>query len=117
LQRADRGGSGFFGLNRIKELAQQTPGATEDIRNRITGIQVSTGSAIGAVQKIDIVLCRNVAIHFTEQDRTRLFLNISQVLAPDGCLLIGSTESITGLCPEYEVRRYFRSAFYQLRRN
>ena len=65
--------------------------------------------------KHDIIFCRNVAIYFTEQDRARLFSAIAGVLAPDGCLIIGSTESLTGLCPQYEARRYLRSVFYQLK--
>jgi len=65
--------------------------------------------------KHDIVFCRNVAIYFTEQDRARLFTAIGGVLAPDGCLIIGSTESLTGLCPQFEAKRYLRSVFYQLK--
>jgi chemotaxis protein methyltransferase CheR len=65
--------------------------------------------------KHDIVFCRNVAIYFTEQDRARLFSAIGNVLASDGCLIIGSTESLTGLCPQFEAKRYLRSVFYQLK--
>ncbi len=63
----------------------------------------------------DLVFCRNVAIYFTESDKTKLFRNIGRCLAKDGALLIGSTESITGLCPEFEPKRYLRSVFYQLK--
>jgi hypothetical protein len=31
----------------------------------------------------------------------------------DGGLIIGSTESISGLCPELESKRYLRSVFHQ----
>jgi len=62
----------------------------------------------------DIILCRNVAIYFAEQDRARLFRNFARCLARDGCLIIGSTESLTGLCPEFVPQRYLRTVFYQL---
>jgi chemotaxis protein methyltransferase CheR len=65
--------------------------------------------------KHDIIFCRNVAIYFTEQDRARLFASLSNVLAPDGCLIIGSTESLTGLCPQFESKRYLRAVYYQLK--
>lgn len=65
--------------------------------------------------KHDIIFCRNVAIYFTEQDRTRLFAGLANVLAPDGCLIIGSTESLTGLCPQFESKRYLRAVYYQLK--
>ena len=60
----------------------------------------------------DIVFCRNVAIYFTEPDRIRLFQNISRCLAKDGALIIGSTESISGLCPQFKSQRHLRSVFY-----
>jgi chemotaxis protein methyltransferase CheR len=63
----------------------------------------------------DIILCRNVAIYFTEPDKVRLFKNIGKYLAKDGGLIIGSTESISGLCPEFESRRYLRAVFYQIK--
>jgi chemotaxis protein methyltransferase CheR len=66
-------------------------------------------------QPFDIIFCRNVAIYFTQNDKIRLFRNIARCLAPDGCLLIGATESITGLCPEFEPKRHLRSIFYQLK--
>ena len=38
--------------NEIKELAQQTAAATEDIKSRISAIQASTGGAVGDIEKI-----------------------------------------------------------------
>ena len=61
----------------------------------------------------DIIFCRNVSIYFTEADKTRLFRNLAKYLAKDGYLMIGSTESISGLCPELEPKRYLRAVFYQ----
>lgn len=63
----------------------------------------------------DLIFCRNVAIYFAEVDKKRLFGALGRVLAPDGALVIGSTESITGLCPEYEPKRYLRTVYYQKR--
>jgi chemotaxis protein methyltransferase CheR len=61
----------------------------------------------------DIIFCRNVAIYFSEADKTRLFHNLAKYLARDGSLIIGSTESISGLCPELEPKRHMRTVFYQ----
>lgn len=62
----------------------------------------------------DIIFCRNVAIYFDEADKIRLFRNLGRFLAKDGVLIIGSTESISGLCPEFVSQRYHRSVFYRL---
>ena len=64
----------------------------------------------------DVIFCRNVAIYFTEANKTRLFRNLARCLSPDGSLIIGSTESISGLCPELEPKRYLRAVFYQWKR-
>ena len=64
--------------------------------------------------KFDLIFCRNVAIYFSDADKRRLYDGLSRVLAPDGCLIIGSTESLTGICPRFEPKRHLRSIFYQL---
>jgi chemotaxis protein methyltransferase CheR len=65
--------------------------------------------------KFDIIFCRNVAIYFTLEDRKKLFQKIANVLEPDGFLIIGSTESLTGVCPQFLPKRHLKSIFYQLR--
>lgn len=66
--------------------------------------------------KFDVVFCRNVAIYFNEKDRISVFNRIGQRLEPDGYLVIGSMESIAGICPQFESKRHLRSVFYQLRK-
>ncbi len=63
--------------------------------------------------KFDIIFCRNVAIYFTLEDRKRLFNKLAESLADDGYLIIGSTESLTGICPQFVPKRHLRSIFYQ----
>ncbi len=51
--RAGSAGKGFAVVaNEIKELAQQTAAATEDIKAKIHGIQSSTASTVADIQKI-----------------------------------------------------------------
>ncbi len=65
--------------------------------------------------KFDIIFCRNVAIYFTLEDRKKLFNRIADILEPDGFLIIGSTESLTGVCPRFVPKRHLKSIFYQLK--
>ena len=67
------------------------------------------------VGKFDIIFCRNVAIYFTLEDRKKLFSKMADALEPDGYLIIGSTESLTGVCPRFVPKRHLKSIFYQLR--
>lgn len=61
----------------------------------------------------DIIFCRNVAIYFTEPSKIGLFRNLAKCMDRDGSLIVGATESISGICPELEPKRHLRSVFYQ----
>ena len=55
--RAGAAGKGFAVVaNEIKELAQQTAAATEDIKGRITGVQSSASSGIAEIERISQVI-------------------------------------------------------------
>lgn len=55
--RAGEAGRGFAVVaNEIKELAQQTARATEDIRTKIQGIQNATGTTVREIQQISDVI-------------------------------------------------------------
>jgi methyl-accepting chemotaxis protein len=55
--RAGSAGKGFAVVaNEIKELAQQTAAATEDIKTRIAGVQSSTASGIAEIEKVSHVI-------------------------------------------------------------
>ncbi|HKK91228.1 MAG TPA: protein-glutamate O-methyltransferase CheR [Desulfobacteraceae bacterium] len=65
--------------------------------------------------KFDIILCRNVMIYFTSEDRRKIYSNIAKVLEPDGYLIIGSTESLANDSDLFAPQRYLKSVFYQMK--
>lgn len=66
------------------------------------------------VGRFDLIFCRNVAIYFTPENRTKLFDRIANQLNPHGVLVIGSTESLLGVSSRYVRREYHNAVFYQL---
>jgi chemotaxis protein methyltransferase CheR len=86
----------------------------DEIRALATFKTINLLEPLSFPHKFDIVFCRNVSIYFNSEDRIKLFNNIKRVLAPDGYLIIGSTESISVICPEFNSFRYMRSVYYQL---
>lgn len=63
--------------------------------------------------QFDVIFCRNVAIYFSEADKISLFGRIEKALARDGYLIVGSTESLTGICPQFAVNRHIRTVYYR----
>jgi chemotaxis protein methyltransferase CheR len=96
----------------------QPDGTDFKVRDQIRGMTsfkpINLLEPLPFTTKFDIVFCRNVAIYFSDADKRKLYDGILRVLAPDGYLIIGSTESLTGIAPRFESKRYMRSIFYQL---
>ena len=45
-------------------------------------------------KNVDIIVCRNVLIYFTEEAKVEIYTNFSKSLNPNGVLFVGSTEQI-----------------------
>lgn len=65
--------------------------------------------------KFDIILCRNVAIYFTQTERKKLYEKIAGIIEPDGYLIIGVTESLLNDTTLFYPQKYLKSVFYQLK--
>jgi len=102
-------------LTRYFTMSGQMWKVNDQIRSMANFRKLNLMLPFTGLGKFDIVLCRNVAIYFTLEDRKKLFNKIADVLEPDGYLIIGSTESLTGICPRFIPKRHLRSIFYQLK--
>lgn len=87
----------------------------DEIRSLASFKRFNLMDSYAGMGKFDIIFCRNVAIYFTLEDRMKVFEKIAQSLEKDGYLIIGSTESLTGVCPLFVPKRHLKSIFYQLR--
>ncbi len=89
----------------------------DNIRTLASFKKLNLMKPLAGIGKFDIVFCRNVAIYFSPEDRKKLFDRIAGILEQDGYLIIGSTESLTGIHPWFEPKRYLKSIFYKLKVN
>ena len=85
----------------------------DEIRAMVNFRKLNLMQPFAGIGKFDIIFCRNVAIYFTLQDRKKLFNKLADSLADDGYLIIGSTESLTGICSRFVPKRHLRAIFYQ----
>ncbi len=88
---------------------------SDEIRAMVSFAKQNILKPFKCLGRLDIIFCRNVSIYFNLEDRKKLFENLASVLEPDGYLIIGSTESLTGICPIFEPKRYLRTIYYQLK--
>lgn len=87
----------------------------DEIRAMVTFKTLNLLEDFNSLGKFDIIFCRNVAIYFSDEDKTKLFCRLAKMLNTDGSLIIGATESITTICPLFEPQRHLRSVFYRVK--
>lgn len=87
----------------------------DEIRSLTTFKNLNLLEPLSFPNKFDVIFCRNVAIYFSDADKRKLFDGIARVLAPDGFLIIGSTETLVGISQSFDSKRHIRSIYYQLR--
>ena len=52
---------------------------------------------------LDLIFCRNVVIYFDKPTQRALFARYAELLAPDGHLIIGHSETVYGVSDEFEL--------------
>jgi len=57
-------------------------------------------SPLGA---FDIIFCRNVLIYFDEATKIDILNRMSNIIAPDGFLVLGAAETVVGLCDRFKA--------------
>ncbi len=87
----------------------------DELRSMVSFRKLNLFQSFAALGRFDIIFCRNVAIYFSQPDKVKLYEKIGGALAPDGYLLIGAQESLTGITNIFEPQRYMRSIFYGLK--
>ncbi|CAM2064047.1 Protein-glutamate O-methyltransferase [Sulfidibacter corallicola] len=62
----------------------------------------------------DIIFCRNVAVYFSQENRRRLFDQISGRLNDPGFLVIGATENLIGVSDRYARLEFQGKSYYRV---
>ena len=72
---------------------------------------------IDQLGKFDIIFCRNVAIYFSHANKVRLFKKLSHAVASGGSMIVGASETLSGVADAFEVKHYLNTLFYQLKKD
>jgi len=68
-----------------------------------------------SVGPFDIVFCRNVALYFQNHDKINLFKKIAKVISPGGSLIVGGSENLMSIAPDFEAQHYLRGIYFTLK--
>lgn len=87
----------------------------DELRGMATFRSINLLRDFSMLGQFDVIFCRNVAIYFSDADRISLYARLAKALAPDGFLIIGSTESLPSASTDFEAKRHMRATCYQVR--
>lgn len=85
----------------------------EAIRKRVTFKKFNLQDSLAALGKFDMVLCRNVAIYFSDEFKKGLFSRIAQALNPAGFFFLGAAESLMGHSTAFKMVEYKQGIYYR----
>jgi chemotaxis protein methyltransferase CheR len=124
-----RARAGHFGLRALRQIPdaglverwlEQTPGGVRlktDLTSHVgfRRINLIDASAIAALGKFDLILCRNVLIYFSEETSAAVVKSLNSALYPGGALFVGVSESLIRLgtsltCEERSGTFFYRKA-------
>ena len=80
------------------------------LRERVTFRHVNLLGNYDFPERFEAILCRNVMIYFDRPTQQQLVTNLGRYVVPSGYLLIGHSESLTGLPVPF---RCLRPSYYQ----
>lgn len=71
-----------------------------EVRERVTFQRLNFNDDEYALEgRFDLILCRNVLIYFNAETKAKVVAKLLRHLADDGILLVGHSESLTGMIP------------------
>jgi len=89
----------------------------DEVRHLAQFKKINLLGQLAGLGKFDVVFCRNVAIYFDMPNKIKLFRKIAEILLPGGALIVGGSESLTGLNTNFEVQHYLRGNYYTVKGN
>ncbi len=85
----------------------------DKIKNRVTFKKFNLQDHPRNLGNFDFVLCRNVAIYFSDKFKRELFSRIHNILEPPGFFLLGSSESLVGYSTSFDMVEQQNAIYYK----
>jgi chemotaxis protein methyltransferase CheR len=76
-----------------------------DFRRLVSFRHLNLLDSFTVMGKFDIIFCRNVLIYFSPEVKSKIINKFADQLNPNGYLVLGASESMSGLSDRYEMIR------------
>ncbi len=77
-----------------------------ELKKRVQFKKFNLQNSFTPLGRFDLILCRYVAIYFSDAFKRELFEKLAGVLNPGGALLLGATESLRGFSDAFDIGYY-----------
>ncbi|NQY63091.1 MAG: protein-glutamate O-methyltransferase CheR [Alteromonadaceae bacterium] len=85
----------------------------DQVKNMVSFRPLNLLNSYSLMGRFDIVFCRNVLIYFSPEIKAKIIAQIHGVLNKNGYLLLGASESLSGLSDSFNMRRCNPGIIYQ----
>ena len=90
---------------------------SDQVKNRVNFQELNLKAGFASLGKFDIIFCRNVLIYFAPALKADIMHRMSQLLKPNGYLILGGSETISGYSENFDILRWKSvGVIYQLKR-
>lgn len=103
--------------DRLHKYFQSTPSGSwtivPKIKSRVRFQSLNLLGPYGALGQFDLIFCRNVLIYFSSDVKLEILRKMHRQLRPGGYLLLGASESLSGLSDLYKMIHCRPGIIYQ----
>ncbi|MGZ3693781.1 MAG: CheR family methyltransferase [Bdellovibrionota bacterium] len=99
-------------IHKYFEPCGQEARVRERIRSKVDFREMNFLDSFASIGQVDIIFCRNVLIYFDLPMKKEILERMEKILAPDGYLVLGSTESILGVTEVFTRREEWNCSVF-----
>lgn len=89
----------------FEDLGDGRMRVNQKVRSMVQFREQNLMSSYALLGKFDLIFCRNVLIYFSPEMKVQVLTQMAGALNPEGHLMLGASESLTGLNDKYEMVR------------
>jgi len=89
---------------------------TKKVRDMVNFRYLNLLESYALLGRFDIIFCRNVLIYFSADVKSKILNQFANSLNPGGYLMLGASESLTGLSDKFEMVRCNPGIIYKVKK-